>query len=150
MKGMSQPRVLLDTNVLISGLVFAGGNEHRVLEAAERGEIWLVLPEFVLEETRRVLGDKFSGYEGLLDVFLSRLEYDEVPWEAIEEVLPSCRGAIRDAKDVPILASIIVEAPGFVVTGDAALRDDLSRCERFSGVRVLSSAQFLAQHEGRT
>lgn len=52
---MPEPRVLMDTNVLISGLVFSGGNEHRILRLAEDGEITLVLPEFVLQETERVL-----------------------------------------------------------------------------------------------
>ena len=47
---MRRPRVLLDTNVLISGLVFPKGNEHRILALAEEESITLVLPEPVLIE----------------------------------------------------------------------------------------------------
>ncbi len=36
---MSKLRVLLDTNVIVSGLVFSGGNEHRILKLAEKQQI---------------------------------------------------------------------------------------------------------------
>jgi len=45
-----KPRALLDTNILISGLFFLKGNEHKILELAEEGEIVLILPESVLRE----------------------------------------------------------------------------------------------------
>ena len=51
-----KPTVLIDTNILISGLVFLRGNEHRILKLAEDKAITLVLPEFVLaafQVTRR-------------------------------------------------------------------------------------------------
>ena len=70
--GRSTRTVLIDTNILVSGLVFGKGNEHQILEIAENKSITLVLPEFVLEETRAVLRQRFSGHEMLLDVYLQR------------------------------------------------------------------------------
>jgi predicted nucleic acid-binding protein len=43
-----KPTVLIDTNILISGLVFLKGNEHKILKLAEDKAIALILPEFVL------------------------------------------------------------------------------------------------------
>jgi predicted nucleic acid-binding protein len=47
-RGMARPKptVLIDTNILVSGLVFLKGNEHRILKLAEDKRIVLVLPEF--------------------------------------------------------------------------------------------------------
>lgn len=138
---MGKPRVLLDTNVLVSGLVFRGGNEHRILGLAEEGEIRLVLPEFVVEEARRVLGEKFGGYEVLLDVFLSRVGFEDVPWGSISGALRECEALLRDPDDAPVLASAVHLSPDVVVTGDRVLREDLSR--HLPGVGVCSSSQFL-------
>jgi len=70
-----KPRVLIDTNILISGLVFLKGNEHKILKLAEERKIVLVLPEFVLEEGRLVLARSFPGHEALLDAFLTSVEH---------------------------------------------------------------------------
>ena len=142
---MSRPSVLLDTNILISGLVFSGGNEHRILRLAEDGEITLVLPEFVIEEAERVLSESFAGYEALLDVFLSNISYILVKWDEFDQILPQYKGRTRDEKDAPVLASIIAIRPDFAVTGDKALREDLRGCEETSGTRICSSRQFLEE-----
>jgi len=142
---MSRPRVFLDTNILISGLVFSGGNEHSILRLAEDGEITLVLPEFVRGEAERVLAERFAGYEALLDVFLSKLSYVLVRWDEFEGVLPRCEGRVRDGKDAPVLAAVIASRPDFAVTGDRALREDLRGCEEASGTKIYSSRQFLEE-----
>lgn len=140
---MPGPSVLLDTNILISGLVFSGGNEHRVLRLAEDEEITLILPEFVIREAERVLAERFAGYEALLGVFLSKLSYTLIRWDELERLLHRCVGRVRDRKDVPVLASILASRPEFAVTGDRALREDLSGCEEISGTRICSSKEFL-------
>lgn len=44
---MAGPRVLLDTNILVSGMVFTKGNEHEILRLIEEGKLratkWLYL-----------------------------------------------------------------------------------------------------------
>ena len=55
-------RVVLDTNVIVSGLNFPG-NERLVLELALRGRFELCLSPFILEEVAGVLGRKFDWTE---------------------------------------------------------------------------------------
>lgn len=50
-------KVVLDTNVLISAAVF-GGKPRKVLEAAIKGKIQLVLTKDIIEEMRGVLVGK--------------------------------------------------------------------------------------------
>ncbi len=141
---MSKLRVLLDTNVIVSGLVFSGGNEHRILKLAEKQQIMLVLPEFVVEETRRVLAKRFRGHEALLASFLSRIEYSLVAWADIERLLLSHKTRVRDWKDVPILVSVLVACPDCAVTGDRMLREDLKAISDIrKKVRIMSPKQFL-------
>jgi putative PIN family toxin of toxin-antitoxin system len=138
-----KPSVLVDTNILASGLVFAKGNEHEVLKLAEEEEITLILPELVLEEARRVLASKFRGYEGLLDVFLSRVEYRRVEWIEIEEATPTAVRLVRDGKDAAVAASVIVSKPMFFITGDEGLREDLTACREAGATKTLSGRAFL-------
>jgi predicted nucleic acid-binding protein len=44
---MNTPRVLIDTNILLSGLIW-NGNESHLLEMSVDGEICLLIPEFVI------------------------------------------------------------------------------------------------------
>jgi predicted nucleic acid-binding protein len=142
---MSKPRVMLDINILIFGLVFRGGNEHKILGLVERGSLRLVLPEFVVWETKKILRDKFSGYEALMDLFLSHVDYEEISWSSIEEALKEVNGVLRDVKDTPILASILFAGPDYTVTGDKGLRDDLN--SYLGSSKVYSSADFLGTLE---
>ena len=52
------PRVFIDTNTLVSGLLFAG-NEAKLLNLALDEKIKLVMSEQVVEETKRTLVEKF-------------------------------------------------------------------------------------------
>jgi len=80
-----KPTVLIDTNVLISGLVFLRGNEHSILKLAEDKAITLLLPQLVIEDARIVFARRFPSHEALLAAFLSRAEHAVLPWKEIEE-----------------------------------------------------------------
>ena len=58
-------RVVLDTNIIVSGLNFPG-NERLVLELALRGRFQLCLSPFILDEVAGVLGRKFDWTERTL------------------------------------------------------------------------------------
>ena len=51
-------RVVADTNVLVSAVQF-GGKPKQLLDLAVDGEVDLAISEAILEETLRVLRDKF-------------------------------------------------------------------------------------------
>uniref|UniRef100_UPI001B67E7CD PIN domain-containing protein n=2 Tax=Thauera sp. TaxID=1905334 RepID=UPI001B67E7CD len=48
-------RVVLDTNVLLSGLAYPGSVPGRIVAAWRHGSVDVVLSTFILEELRRVL-----------------------------------------------------------------------------------------------
>ncbi|VVB99202.1 Uncharacterised protein [uncultured archaeon] len=51
------PRVIADTNVILSGLFFRG-NERKLIEQALLGKIELLLPEHVLSEATAIIERK--------------------------------------------------------------------------------------------
>lgn len=141
---MERARILLDTNILVTGLVFAKGNEHKILRLIEDKRVALVLPATVLIEARRVLAEKFSGFERLLDIFLDRIKFETIPLNNILSTLENHVGKVSDSKDASIYAAITLARPDYVVTGDKDLRRDLrSSPEITSNTKIYSSKEFL-------
>ena len=66
-------RVVLDTNVIVSGLNFPG-NERMVLDLARRGRSELYLSPFILEEVAGVLERKFGWTADSIDRALQALQ----------------------------------------------------------------------------
>ena len=137
--------VLVDTNILVSGLVFTKGNEHKILRLAEDKDITLVLPEFVLKEARTVLSNRFPGHEILLDAFIQRTQHAIVPMNQFEGEIPRHRESVRDAKDVAVFAATIVTKPDLAVTGDKTLREDMKRSQVTDHTVVCSSSELLKE-----
>lgn len=52
---MAALRVVLDTNVLVSGLAYPAGNPGRILAAWRQGALQVVLSRYILDELVRVL-----------------------------------------------------------------------------------------------
>lgn len=143
---MEKARVLLDTNILVSGLVFAKGNEHKILRLIEDQQITMVLPHTVLVEAEKVLAEKFPGFERLLNIFLDKIEFETVPLNHILSTLENCVGKVSDNKDASIYAAIILTRSDYAFTGDKILRRDLkSSSEITSKTKVYSSKEFLVE-----
>jgi len=109
-------RVMLDTNVLIPGMVFAG-NQRKLLNTVYLNKAILIFNDFLFKETKTVLNHKFPGHEKLLDNLLKllRVEHSSFPSkESIEEA----KAIIRDPKDTVVLASAISAKPDVFVSGN--------------------------------
>ena len=136
-----KPSVLIDTNILVSGLVFRRGNEHKLLQLVEDGALSLVLPNYVVVEAKRVLAAKFPGFEGLLDVYLAHVGARVVFWEETRLLVSASSLKVRDVKDAVVLASVLAVDPDFFVTGDVELREDAAAI--IGSERCLTSSMLL-------
>jgi len=130
-------RVMLDTNVLISGMVFRGP-ERRLLEVIRRSHT-LVVTDYLLAEAREVLARKFPGREGLLDALLQSFRVERLPLPPIGKVREASHH-LRDPKDAAVLASALQACPEVFVSGDK----DLHTPEVLALIRVCSTKQALA------
>ena len=132
-------RVVLDTNVIVSGLNFPG-NERAVLELALRGRFELCLSPFILEEVSGVLGRKFDWTEERSAQALRALGGAATVIEPrrLPEVIEG------DHADNRILECAVEASADCLVTGD---RRHLLPLEEHQGVRILNSPRFLSALE---
>ena len=129
-------RVVLDTNVIVSGLNFPG-NERLVLELALRGRFELCLSPFILEEVAGVLGRKFDWTEERSAQALRALGDAATVVEPprLPEVIES------DHADNRILECAVEASADYLVTGD---RHHLLPLEEHQGARIVNAPRFLS------
>jgi len=129
-------RVVLDTNVLVSALLFRG-RLARLMELWKNGEITPVITRETFAELSEVLHyPKFA------------LEADEIRAIVEDEILPflegvdakeEVTGACRDPYDDQFLTAAINARAAWIVTGDKDLLD----MGKFRGVRIVTPQEFL-------
>lgn len=130
-------RVLLDTNVLVSAVLF-GGLPRRLLDAALQGRFVLVTGVELLDEFEDVLLDRF-GFDRSA-ARLVRAEMDTIAELAQPRDLPPVS---RDPDDDLVLATADAGAAEVIVTGDK----DLLVLEAHRGVPILTPRQFTERFE---
>ena len=128
-------RVVLDTNVIISGLNFRG-NERLVLELARRRRFELYLSTFILRETAGVLARKFGWSEERSTQVLRMLQRAAVVVEP-QRILTVIES---NQADNQILSCALEASADYLITGD---RRHLLPLETYRNVQIISAPQFL-------
>ncbi|MFQ5741790.1 MAG: putative toxin-antitoxin system toxin component, PIN family [Acidobacteriota bacterium] len=130
--------IVLDTNVLISGIFFSG-IPGRILAAWAVGRFDLLATVEILIEYRRVaerLHDEFPAVEvkGILDLITQETRI-------IEPVsIPAT--ACDDPDDLKFLSCALAGRADYVISGDRALL----RASGFQGLRVVTPREFARSH----
>lgn len=129
-------RVVLDTNVIVSGLNFPG-NERLILELALRGRFQLYLSPFILQEVAGVLVRKFDWTDERTSQALRSLADAATIIESprLPEVIEA------DHADNRILECVFAASADYLVTGD---RRHLLPLEEHHGSSILNAPRFLS------
>lgn len=135
-------RVIVDTNVLVSGLLF-GGPPREILELVQTDTITLCMTETAILELNRVLTyPKLERqrlrltprFEIVLDDVLSRSIRIPEPLDAIDVITV-------DPSDNIFLACASAANAQFIISGDKHLLD----VKNFAGIPIVTPRQFLRQ-----
>lgn len=128
---------MVDTNVLISLLIFSSKKMNRMMECIFM-EHQLVLSSYIVEELKDVVKRKFPNKAGVVDILLAKMNYEYVYTpDMLEETLFE----IRDVKDYPILYTAILEDVDVLVSGDNDFCDvDVEKPE------ILTPAKFVEKY----
>ncbi len=135
---MATLRVVLDTNVLVSGLIYPTGAPGRILAVWNQGRIQVILSRYILDELVRVLPKlKQSGMNAmeardLVDGIAFTVELAEPESTPVAE--------LRDSKDLPVLGTLIASRADYLITGD---KDLLALADRYP---IISPAEFWTRH----
>lgn len=124
-------RFFLDSNLLVSGIVFSG-TEQWLLRATFHGVHTFVISEDVRRETLDVMQEKFPRHREEAKEVLSVLRVEVVPSQAYAD-RPGGFPGLRDPKDTHVLAAAIVSRCDVIVTGDR----DLLALGEAEGVRII-------------
>ena len=132
-------RVVLDTNVIVSGLNFRG-NEQHVLDLARHGRFDLYLSPFILAETAGVLIRKFGWDDETTDRALASL----VDAATVVEPARRPRTVEGNEGDNRVLECAVEASADFLVTGD---RRHLLPLGEHDGVTIVNAPRFLSNLE---
>lgn len=127
-------RVVFDTNVLVSALVFPGGRGDAALQRIIGEHDDLVLSKPILDELLGILARKFSRDAEELSrvaVFISTLATFVSPRRRLR--------VVKDEPDNRVLECALTGRAEAIVTGDHAL----TALKDFRGVRLLSLREYL-------
>jgi putative PIN family toxin of toxin-antitoxin system len=133
-------RVVLDTNVLVSGLAYPGSVPGRIVTAWRHGLLEVALSRHILDELKRVLPrlprvrmtpvqvrDLADSFAFLADIVEPQGKHDM---------------DLRDPDDQPVLLTLLAAKASYLVTGD---KDLLALAVRYP---IITPAQFWARHGG--
>ena len=128
-------KMVVDTNVLISAILF-GGNPEKVLSMAEEKRIEMLISSEILEEFTNVLKDKFSFSQDMAELVASGIK------EISTLVIPTQRLKVIKEKDADnrVLECAVEGKAQYIVTGDTR---HLQPLKEYKGIRILSPVQFL-------
>ena len=130
-------RIMVDTNVLISLLVFSSKKMNQMMECIFI-EHQLVLSSYIVEELKDVVRRKFPDKVGVVDTLLAKMNYEYV---YTPDMLDATLFVIRDVKDYPVLYTAILEDVDILVTGDSDFEDvDVEKPE------ILTPAEFVERY----
>lgn len=133
-------RVLLDTNVVVSAILF-GGIPRQLLEAALAGDLDLVTSPPLLAELERVLIRTF-GFPSTMAASI-RAELEALG-DIVEPAPP--RHVTRTAADDLVLATAAGGAAEVIVTGDK----ELLSLKTYEGIPIESPRAFIDRQDEST
>ena len=133
-------RVVLDTNVLVSGLAYPGSMPGRIVAAWRQGGLEVALSRYILDELVRVLPRLLrirmtsAEIRDLADSFMFLA--DIVEPEGAHDV------NLRDPADQPVLLTLLAAKADYLVTGD---KDLLAFSSQYP---IPTPSEFWARHGG--
>ncbi len=125
-------RVVFDTNVLISALLFDGGPE-KIMLSTFNGLNELILSSYIITETTRILEDKFGVEPSSLELLQNLLGEAELVY------FQPFLNVIEDEPDNRIIETAVKGKATFLVTGDKLLL----KLKQYKGVTIVSVKEFL-------
>jgi putative PIN family toxin of toxin-antitoxin system len=138
------PRVVLDTNIYVSGTILSHGAPFEVLEAWRRQAYILLTSEAIIAEVERVLRyphirDRYGISDEDVRRLIASLRTDALVVPGVYEV----RGVVADPDDDKFVACALEGQADCIVTGDTDLLDLV----RYRGIDVLRPSEFLKRLE---
>ena len=135
---MASLRVVLDTNVIVSGLAYPASIPGRIVSAWREGGLEVTLSRYIVDEVRRVLPrlSHIRRTPGEIEDLIDSMIFLADIVDPNEEKEPT----LRDPADQKVLATLLASTADYLITGD---KDLLALAEKYS---IVTPAAFWARH----
>jgi len=139
---MNKKRIILDTNILISGLILSSSKPQQVFDWVTQKHILLMSEETLAELFKTFIRPKFEKYISLEKrlAFVANLKQQAEIIE-ITESITDC----RDSKDNKFLELAISGNADCLITGD----QDLLVLNPFRDTEIITATDFLTRFSNR-
>ena len=127
-------KIVPDTNVYISGIIF-GGNPRKVLELAKDKKVVAFTSTSILLEVAEKLNQKFHWDEEKVSKTLKAIS------KITEVVIPATRLSVvkKDPTDNKIIECALESEANYIISGDKHLLD----IREFEGIQIITSGNLL-------
>lgn len=127
------PKILLDTNVIISALVF-GGKPREILNRVQRLEIQAITSPQLLSELSEVLTKKFGFSKEKIQLAEGLIK------KYFKQIYPSQEfDIVKDKDDNRVLEAAVEGECKVIITGDK----DLLKLKSFQDIEIVTPEEFL-------
>jgi uncharacterized protein len=131
-------KVVIDTNIYLSGLLFSDSFPDRVLKLAKSSKIQVFTSPFILSEIKKNLINKFDFSEASAEpMILEILKFTKA-------IAPQNKISIIKEKesDNRILECAVAARADFLITGD---KKHILKLKEFRGIKIVSAKEFIMQ-----
>lgn len=134
---MRPPKVVFDTNIFISAIVF-GGNPETCLELAREGKMKLATSKAILLELAKKLSYKFGMRQASIKKIIEGIS------KFTEIVKPASRVDLikRDPSDNKILEVAREIKADYIISGD---KKHILALKKFEDTKIITAADFIKQ-----
>jgi putative PIN family toxin of toxin-antitoxin system len=136
------PKVVLDTNVLVSALLFKG-SLSKMVDLWKAGRIKPVFSRVTFQEFKKVL--TYPKFALIPNEILVLLEEEVLPYFEVVKVIKEVIGICRDPEDDKFLSCALASGAAFIVTGE----DDLLVLKQFETAKITKPADFIQYLESK-
>lgn len=132
-------RVVFDTNLVVSGLLWSGAPRQALRIAADK-RVTAITSEALIDELRDVLKrEKFHKYLERLQKTPEELVADYLQYTSVVEPAPVADDAVRDVDDVKVLEAAIGGKATHIASGD----DDLLTLKTYAGIPIMAVRELI-------
>ena len=132
-------RVILDTNGLVSALLFSG-KLGRIVEGWKSGIFVPVFSREIFDEFRKVLA--YPKFSLTVQEIAALIEDDVLPFCEVVEIGEEILSVCRDPADDPFLSCAVAASADYIISGDK----DLLTLGNFRSIPIVTVAAFLQRH----
>ncbi|MCJ7666378.1 MAG: putative toxin-antitoxin system toxin component, PIN family [Actinobacteria bacterium] len=130
-------KVVLDTNIYISAILF-GGNPERIRKLSKEKKLEILISEAIIAEVAEVLRKKFNWKSWQISQIIDEIR------ETATLIIPNQTLSMtkNDEDDNRILECAVEGKVQYIVSGD---KQHLLPLKEYQGVKILSPAEFLIE-----